>query len=547
MARVAAWPEVEEAFYQDPALDPKPDTSGLEMRSELLVNNFHSAGYNAADGNDATTTAVKIAIVEDVEDSNFYLNRDHDGFDNTSGGSTRITHLQDCRSGSCVATTDVNTVGSTHATRVTWVAAGSIEEGQDTTYPGSGTNDQKDRSGVATEASIQVYYTDGWDDIADAVAAAVANDADIINISIGSAQTECQDMAVPESYNLSGLNTALRNAFNAGVLIVKTAGNSHNVGDTCSAGYPAWRPHVLSAGGVYTPGSETLDAAFLWYENGPGPDDESADNDEWGSGRGRVPYVYDGNRVLDSVPTVGLVAPTTIENYFSSLSSYSGTSRTGTSYAAPMIAGSAALLKHAFYAVSVPSWSTSAQRFMTNMLLMGNGWWVRDIEDDWGIEMGTSNQWASRNSGFGKLRMHYPYDSTMGSNRRWLNVNTTVTDGGAFQAIKVNPNSSGVNQPLPSNVTQLKWNATVFPNELTDNGSIGFEVFDAACTSTTPWTGTHLAHDWTGSGRTRIQLTGASIQNRCIFLVIKPYFTPGAATTTVYNAFYWHSGATGMH
>ena len=47
--------------------------------------------------------------------------------------------------------------------------------------------------------------------------------------------------------------------------------------------------------------------------------------------------------------------------------------------------------------------------------------------------------------------------------------------------------------------------------------------------------------------KTRSQLTGASIQNRCIFLVIKPYFTPGAASTTVYNAFYWHSGATGVH
>jgi hypothetical protein len=111
----------------------------------------------------------------------------------------------------------------------------------------------------------------------------------------------------------------------------------------------------------------------------------------------------------------------------------------------------------------------------------------------------------------------------------------------------VNPDANGVNQPLPSSVTQLKWNASVFPDELSDNGSIGFEVFDAACSSTTPWTGTHLAHDWTGSGRTRIQLTGASIQSKCIFLVIKPYFTPGAATTTVYNAFYWHSGSTGVH
>lgn len=544
---VATWPEVDRIYYRDPDLAPRPDSSGLEIRSETLIGNFHAAGYTGADGNDGTTTAVKVAVVEANGTTNF-LNRDHDGFDNTSGGATRVAVLQDCTSGSCVATTNVNSSGSTHATRVTWTLAGSIEEGQDSSYPGSSTSDQRDRSGIATEASIQVYYTAGWDDVAAAVAAAVANDADIINMSLGSAQTECQDMSVPESYDLQGLNAALRAAMNAGVLVVKSAGNSHNEGDTCSAGYPAWRPHVLSAGGAYTPTSTTLDAAFLWYENGPlSPDGEGVTNDEFGSGRGRVPYVYDGNRVLDSVPTVGLVAPATVENHFSSTSSYFATSATGTSYAAPMVAGGAALLKHAFLNVSVPSWSTNAKRLMTNMLLMGNGWWVNAIDDDWGLEMGTSNQWASRASGFGKLRMHYPYDSTMGSSRRWMTVDVSVTDGGSFKAIKVNPNSSGVNQPLPSTVAQLKWNASVFPDELTDNGSIGFEVFDAACSSTTPWTGTHLAHDWTGSGRTRIQLTGASIQSRCIFLVIKPYFTPGAATTTVYNAFYWHSGATGVH
>ena len=529
VAQVAAMPEVEQVFYEDPKDAPEPGTSGTEIRSELLVNNFHAAGYNGADGNDATTTAVKIAIIEADGATNF-VNRDHDGFDQTSGGSTRITHIQNCTSGACATSTNVNTAGSSHATQVAWAAAGSIEEGQDSSYPGTSTADQRARSGVATEATIQMYYTVNYSDIAAAVAAAVSNDADIINISIHSSTRECQDTATPETKDESALNAALRNAMNMGVLVVQITGNYHNSGDTCSATYPAWRPHVLSVGGVATAGSTTIDNAFLYTA----------------SGRGQVPYVYDGNRVVDSVPTVGVVAPSTIENYFSGTSSYAS-SATGTSYAAPMVAGSAALLKHAFYAVSVPTWSTSAQRLLTNMLLMGNGWWVNALEDDWGLEMGTSSQWASRNSGFGKLRMHYPYDSTMGSNRRWLNADISVTDGGAFKAIKANPDASGVNQPLPSSVTQLKWNATVFPDELTDNGSIGFEVFDAACNSTTPWTGTHLAHDWTGSGRTRIQLTGASIQSKCIFLVIKPYFTPGGATTTVYNAFYWHSGSTGVH
>ncbi len=90
--KVAAWPEVDRVFYQDPELVPRPGTSGLEMRSELLVGTFHTALYNGADGNDGTATGVKVAIVEANGTTNF-LNRDHDGFDNIAGGSTRVTHL----------------------------------------------------------------------------------------------------------------------------------------------------------------------------------------------------------------------------------------------------------------------------------------------------------------------------------------------------------------------------------------------------------------------------------------------------------------------
>ena len=550
VSEIATWPELAEIYYEDPATYPKPQSSGLDIRSQVLIGNFHAAGYRGHDGQNGTLATIKIAIIESQSQGANFLNRSHDGFRHSFlNTSSRVDISEDCTSAACVNTTS-ESFSSSHATKVAWTFAGSIEEEQDSSYPGSpSTNDQKKRSGIATDTVIQMYYTNTIADEKKALQRAIVNDADIVNISAGSATRECQDMAVPESYDVSGFNAALRDAMNANILVVKSAGNYENVGDTCSASYPSWRPHVLSAGAVFTPNSTTLDDAFLWYQNGPNsPDGEGITNDEFGSGRGHVPYVYAGNRVLEAHPTVGLVAPGSIEYHFTGTSSYtSSTTDTGTSIAAPMVAGGAALLKHAFVNVGVPNWSADVKILLTNMLLMGNGWWVSG-SNNWGLEAGGMSQNASRASGFGKLRMHYPYDNTLGSPRSWATATVNLTNGGAVAAIKVYANSSGVNQPLPSTVTQLKWSAAWFPNELTDNGSIGAEIFSASCSSQTPWTtGTLLAYDWYGSSRIRIQLEGSAIANKCIFLVLKPYFTPGGGTVTVYNAFYWHAGSTGVH
>jgi hypothetical protein len=72
----------------------------------------------------------------------------------------------------------------------TWALAGSILEGQDSTYPEPGnpsTANQKKRSGVAVESLIQFYFAGTTAAVKAAIQLAITNDADIINRSASAA------------------------------------------------------------------------------------------------------------------------------------------------------------------------------------------------------------------------------------------------------------------------------------------------------------------------------------------------------------------------
>jgi hypothetical protein len=368
ISEMAKWPEVISVTYEEPSTLPVTLSSGLDIRNQTFVGNLHTAPspgpYKGAN--------VTVAVIESTGaldgTANDFVNRNHDGFDDSAGGTNRITAVYDCRSGACALTASTGS-GNHHSTSVTWAVGGSIEQGQDThapTFPGLNTTDQKIRSGVATESKIQFYFQNSFANAKKAIEKAVAQGASIINMSFGgnpndpdgsgpATGQECQDLSNPETYD-NNLNAALRNALIADVLPVNAAGNWEDSGDTCSATYPAWRPHVLPVGAANTVYDADLNGVFLWNK----------------SSRGKVPVGTGAGRELNVQPTVNLIANGAIEYYFINDSDYeAASSRIGTSTAAPIVAGSAALLKEAFSKLGFSTSATSARMLLTNMLLMG--------------------------------------------------------------------------------------------------------------------------------------------------------------------------------
>jgi hypothetical protein len=338
------------------------------------------------------------------------------------------------------------------------------------------------------------------------------------------------------TYDTNGINGKMTAAMSGGILLVNTAGNGHAAGQTCSVRYPAWRSETLGIGAIATQTTTTLHNGFL--------------GDYSDRGLSRIGY-ESGSFTLWSHPSVVLTAPGEVERYPNSASGYAGTAgadtRFGTSYAAPIVSGSAALLLHQFGTVSgMPSWAQTGRHLFTNMMLMGDGWWsgVNSLDDNWGVEPSAASQSPSPSTGFGKLKMHYPTsaDPTMGSSSTWKwKVWDTSVAQGVNKWWPANPNSSGTNVAFPSNVTHFKWAFTYFPSDMNDYGSMGMEVFEAPCNSANPTTGTLRFYDWTTSSRKRIQIFGNDVAGKCLWMVIKPYYTPGTSVA-VQHATYYHSG-----
>src|SRR6185312_11090843 len=96
--------------------------------------------------------------------------------------------------GGCTRLTTAPAAGAkAHGMVVAGIAAGSIEDGEDPNYTGIHTVDQRDRSGIAKEAVI-LYYRGGDGSVLSwryAIQQAVADGADVINLSLGDSANRC--------------------------------------------------------------------------------------------------------------------------------------------------------------------------------------------------------------------------------------------------------------------------------------------------------------------------------------------------------------------
>jgi hypothetical protein len=200
----------------------------------------------------------------------------------------------------------------------------------------------------------------------------------------------------------------------------------------------------------------------------------------------------------------------------------------GTSFAAPAIAGAAALLRQRWNAMGGNWANNSASALLTNMLLMGDGWAsdagaFREAEFD-------------PRSGAGRAHIHYPGVGNLMAPYRWTSFPVTLSEGQGV-TYAVGPNSG----PESSLITQYKLTIAWFESDYNNAADIILRVRDS-CNGNVV-----IAQDTSFDMRKRITLFDADIRGRWLTYSILPLSIPGGGTRTVYVADYYHSGHPADH
>lgn len=509
---VAEWRGVRSVQLESRVL-PENGFTGTQIRNALRSQSFIDANYQGALGNWGGLGRIRIAAIEGRIDSDGrrnYIPRTHYGYRDSSAAVTRVIGVWDASAAGVTATSEDN--GSTHGTKVTWVALGDLEDGQD---PGIGSSvERRKRSGVAPEALLLYYTITDCAGFAQALQAAIGEFADVVNFSAGLDGTS----GCSRSADCGGINGLLRFAADNGVMVVKSAGNGGHAGG-CTLTYPAQRPEVISVAAVNT------------ESPGPAYDDSELTSDSSG---GPVQIGMYGGGLANS-SSVGLGAPGGIYYYFTNApNGYSEfVSDGGTSFAAPAVSGSIGLLRNALGVLWTPSEDPfNARMLATNTLLLGDAW-------D-GSGPGIANDRTaglSNTSGFGRAKTYFPSSS-----------NLTAPWGWARGSVAMQPNSLLILTPfqgsLPPGVSQFKLALTWFPTDLSSVSDIVVDVWNV-CSYPSP---TLLAQDWSYDYRKRVMLRAPTfaLPGACLEVRIRG-FSMRQTGQTVYYAAYYHSGNPDNH
>jgi hypothetical protein len=528
--RIAAWPEVREISDAHLRLAPEAEAgySGLEARGGMRTDSFISHGITGASGS-RSGGAVRVGQLHmysyfGITD---YVAWPHRGFIYCVYGSGcwyRMTNNYACTNGSCSAFTSSGawTDYPTHASLVTQIMAGSIESGSDWNI--ADPTEQVKRSGIAPRAAIFDYVMN--DAMISTMLAgmqqSITDGIDVLDFSAGVDGGTCD-----RGSDIGGINGKLANLRQAGVLWVKSIGDDGDPG-SCNATYPGHRRDGLTIAALDTGLSDQP------YDTAPL---------RTASSTGGMDLGVAGEGVKSrAVAVADLAAPGCWRyQYFDGPSALcggycgyapenppSGNYGCGASFAAPAVAGAAALFRHAFgYALGA-----DAGTLLVNMLLMGDGY-----ASGTG---GFSLSGFDRRSGAGRVHMHYPSSDNMVWPWGWAASVVTLSPGqGASGALS--------STPLPASVKQLKVAMTWFEaGQYNNTADITISVLNSSGSNCgTP--GSVIASDYSWDMRKRITLSQWTIAGRCLMWRLNPWSIPSGQTRTVYLAYYWHSGNPADH
>ncbi|MFV8753047.1 S8 family serine peptidase [Nannocystaceae bacterium ST9] len=497
---ILALPGVVSASIGELTITPGARYDGTDTRTAVRSQAMNGYGYwGQNNGRTASpTSSIKVGVF-DVDP----LNTTHVGWLDWTGGPSRVASKKFC-DGSCTASAAAATGAVNHGTRVTSVAAGSIDEGQDPNFPGFGTAAQLEHSWSAAEANIYFY----WGNSITAIEAAIADGVDVLNMSVGISCSAPNNYACSPLFDCGNINTILRNGLDAGMLGLACAGNGSQGGSgSCDLWWPGYRPETLAVNALDTSNDAIPyhDTVFTSYAT-----------------TGPIPIVSEGG-VASSTPGVDLVAPGETRFAFGN-GSNDYFDMNGCSNATPVVTGAVGVLREAFKNLG---WlGNDARALMVNALLMG------DASN--GTANGEANTWVHASAGYGRFHGHIPSDADMAAPWGWGWRWVRIYDG---QELRYSVWDAG---PESNAVTEWKMAATWDAPNLNDVPDIIIRVVDTCNGDAT------VASDYSYALRKRLHLTSESIGGRCLEMRVQAWDVPPEGTV-VYMADYFHGGDTNIH
>lgn len=527
VADLAAWTDAATVAEDDAPSGSLGYGGGQETRNGMRANAFINAGYRGQSGNRTSgASAMRVATMENAglsadasADCKWPL-RDHYGFRKAGLTVPRTWKVRDCSGGSCVDTASASTVGRTHHTDVLKELTGSVEAGQDPAV--SDPVERRRRSGVAPEA-LWSFYGLGcpnvggglpWSTWSLAIADAVAQGHDVLNVSAWIGGLDPCDL----TSDPSGIRASIRNAVNAGMIVVVAAGNDGDGGgNTCKMKFPATDRNVIAVGGLASDNS-------TWNYDTLGTG--------WYSSRGGMNITTSGTLRSHAVAGVDIAAPGGISwDYWIAPNAYDiWNTDSATSYAAPHVAAGVLLFRQALVGLGLSSWNT-ARRVLTNTLLMGDGY---------SFDTGTFRASTfDQRTGAGRMHAHFPGAANLIAPWGWGVHDVTVSQG---SDIAFTVNDAG---PESASVTQWKVAMTWDEPNFGDGADIDLYVYN---TCPAGGGGRQLvAAQADFDVRNRITLTQSQISGRCLEYHLVGHYVPAGQTRTVYVADYYHSGNPAEH
>jgi hypothetical protein len=463
------------------------------------------------------------------------LNCDHVGWNDSAlpYPISRIESTNTCDYYDCWETSAVCAASNTHATWVGWMAGGSIQEGQDGTYPGIGTSDQRKRSGVLPEMSMHFYRSDGtFTSFRRGLEDAVARGLDVFNFSIG-VNNDC-DLDFDADGNF---NAYLANATLAGLIVTAWAGNDGPKEEDgyCSVNWPAVRSNVLSVSAL---ANRDLTDDY----------DDVVRCEGCGRGDKLVTVVDGGTKWL---PLVDLIAPGGVTYYFTGQASGAGAYSTpvylngecirgcewGTSFSAPAVAGLAGQTRE--WMEDFTYFNDCADHpscVATNLFVMADFYSGSPT-----YPHSDFNYTVSADVGYGRAYIRRPTSDYLGNGAWWWDTGWSVIDEDETQLF---PFVWGL--PQPTSIEGVKIAVAWFDAEYEDIADLRVRLVDT-CPSgggdpeeiETAWTGQTM--------RKKIQVKAdADTHGRCLALEVKGLHVDGNGEKFFYAA-YAYSNAEGVH
>lgn len=330
------------------------DADGLNV--EVLRDDNYDGGFINPD------TSQEITIA--VQDLGFQVN--HPIFDDWQNGPSRVRGSWDCTNNPC--TSGGISTASAHGTQVAAIAAGDLMQNQITGFSAS---QQLNRTGAARESEILMFERGGIPSTIRAIQKAVSEGADIFVDSSGGSDNACDGVS-------GGFEDAAHQAYEAGTFVVVSAGNTESrPGQSCTLKQIAESPSAFAVGGLENTTAANYDSVDRWCSGGAGSC----------SSVGPINVTIDGTGTNQQYTAVDAMAPYWWD-YGANNSSGLGGAIAGTSFAAPQVAGAAAVVKDWFldngFFINSKGRLHTAMLAMTDRASSSTNYANSRFSDDWG-------------------------------------------------------------------------------------------------------------------------------------------------------------------